>query len=68
MDVIVNGRPCALAAGATVRAAVVAAGAGGDERGVAVAVDGAVVPRRAWDETPLESGSRVEVLRATAGG
>jgi sulfur carrier protein len=68
MDVIVNGRRCALGDGATVRAAIVAAGAGSDERGVAVALDGAVVPRSAWDETPLESGSRVEVLRATAGG
>jgi sulfur carrier protein len=68
VEVIVNGRPCAVDDGATVRAAVAAAGAAGDERGVAVAVDGAVVPRRAWDETPLESGSRVEVLRATAGG
>jgi sulfur carrier protein len=68
VEVIVNGRRCELHAAATVRTAVEAAGAGSDVRGVAVAFDGAVVPRRAWDETPLESGSRVEVLRATAGG
>ncbi|MFM7245967.1 MAG: sulfur carrier protein ThiS [Actinomycetota bacterium] len=63
-----NGRPLHLAAGATVRDVVAALGADPDERGVAVAVDGAVVPRSAWKETPLRADQRVEVVRATAGG
>jgi sulfur carrier protein len=37
-------------------------------RGVAVAVDGAVVPRSAWPETALADGQHVEVLRAVQGG
>jgi sulfur carrier protein len=37
-------------------------------RGVAVAVNGAVVPRSTWDGTPLRDGDRVEVLTAAQGG
>ncbi len=68
MRVTVNGDPRDLAADATVAAAVAAVGVRPDERGVAVAVDGAVVPRSAWPDTPLTPEARVEVLRATAGG
>lgn len=39
-----------------------------DGRGVAVAVDGEVVPRSRWDEVTLADGMRVEVLRAVQGG
>jgi sulfur carrier protein len=68
MRVTVNGREHELPAGATVRDAVVAAGAAADERGVAVALDGTVVRRLDWDATPLHETARLEVLRATAGG
>jgi sulfur carrier protein len=37
-------------------------------RGVAVALDGEVVPRGQWDATPLPEGARVEVLAAIQGG
>ena len=37
-------------------------------RGVAVAVDGEVVPRSEWGEFALSDGMRVEVLRAVQGG
>ena len=37
-------------------------------RGVAAAVDGAVVPRRAWPDTPLADGAVVEVVTAVQGG
>lgn len=37
-------------------------------RGVAVAVNGEVVPRSSWDEVRLEGSDRVEVLRAVGGG
>lgn len=39
-----------------------------DRRGVAVAVDGEVVPRSAWDEADLHDGARVEVVGAVQGG
>jgi sulfur carrier protein len=37
-------------------------------RGVAVAVDGEVVPRDQWSSTALDDGARVEVLAAIQGG
>jgi thiazole synthase len=37
-------------------------------RGLAVALDGEVVPRREWASTPLAEGGRVEVLAAIQGG
>lgn len=37
-------------------------------RGVAVAVDGEVVPRAAWEEFGLADDARVEVLTAMQGG
>jgi sulfur carrier protein len=39
-----------------------------DARGVAVAVEGAVLPRGRWAQTPLAHGQRVEVLTAAQGG
>ena len=37
-------------------------------RGIAAAVDGAVVPRRAWPDTPLADGTVVEIVTAVQGG
>lgn len=37
-------------------------------RGVAVALDGALVPRASWSATPLADGAGVEVLTAVQGG
>ena len=68
MTVEVNGNPVELGDFATVADAVDRSGAGGKRRGVAVAVDGEVVPRSAWTETALSEGQRVEVLEAIQGG
>jgi sulfur carrier protein len=37
-------------------------------RGVAVAVNGAVVPSREWAERILASGDRIEIVRPFGGG
>ena len=37
-------------------------------RGIAAAVDGEVVPRRAWPDTSLADGSVVEIVTAVQGG
>jgi thiazole synthase len=66
--VTLNGSPRELPEGSTVEAAVREAGANGDARGVAVAVDGEVVPRGRWAEVLLGEGQHVEVLRAVQGG
>ena len=41
---------------------------GADARGVAVALNGAVVPREAWRDTPIRPGDDVEIVRARQGG
>jgi len=38
------------------------------QRGIAVALNGEVVPRAAWNETPLHAGDNVEIVRARQGG
>ena len=37
-------------------------------RGVAVALNGTVVPRRDWGATPLAQGDVVEIVKPFAGG
>jgi len=38
------------------------------QRGIAVALNGSVVPRSAWSETELKPGDSVEIVRARQGG
>lgn len=38
------------------------------ERGIAVAVNGKVIPRAAWQQTPLRHGDGVEIVRVRQGG
>ncbi|WP_320672208.1 sulfur carrier protein ThiS [Patulibacter defluvii] len=64
--VIVNGEPRP-DAGRTVAELVAALGVRGG-RGIAVAVDGEVVPRGGWEQRTLRAGERVEVLGAIQGG
>jgi sulfur carrier protein len=68
MIVELNGKPLELRAGATVADAVIEAGANGERRGVAVAVDGEVIRRADWDDTRLRPDQHVEVVRAVQGG
>jgi len=68
MRVLLNGESREIVDGASVRDAVRAAGAPSEGRGVAVALDGEVVPRGRWDEEPLTEGQRVEVVQAVQGG
>ena len=66
--VLINGERRELPDGATVDAAVRESGAPDEGRGVAVAVDGEVVPRGAWAGTTLSEGQEIEVLHAVQGG
>jgi sulfur carrier protein len=65
--VTINGERRELGDGATIDVAVRAAGAP-DGRGVAVALDGEVVPRGEWATTEVREGQQVEVLHAVQGG
>ncbi len=66
--VTLNGERRVLPEGATVGDAVEESGAQDGGRGVAVAVDGEVVPRGEWERVRLVDGQQVEVLRAVQGG
>lgn len=52
----------------TTVAALVATRDIADGRGVAVALNGAVVPRGEWETTALHAGDVVEIVRALRGG
>ena len=65
--VTINGEPRDLGESATIETAVRAIGAP-DGRGVAVALDGEVVPRGEWATTEVREGQQVEVLHAVQGG
>lgn len=68
MRVLVNGADQVLPDAATVADAVAASGIEPARSGIAVAVDGEVVPRARWRETVLGDGQSVEVLQAVQGG
>jgi sulfur carrier protein len=52
----------------TVAAVVIASVEGDPSRGVAVALNGEVVPKREWERIDLAERDRVEILRAIGGG
>jgi sulfur carrier protein len=62
----INGEARELADGAHVLGALGVLGL--PQTGVAVAVDGEVVPKALWADTALADGARVEVLTAVQGG
>jgi sulfur carrier protein len=66
--IVLNGESSQLRAGETVAQLLLAMGLDRDARGVAVAVDGEVVPRASWGSVVLEQDARVEVLTAMQGG
>lgn len=53
--------------GGSVAAFIEARGMAG-KRGLAIAVNGAVVPARHWQETMLSAGDEVEIVRPFGGG
>jgi sulfur carrier protein len=66
MIVTVNGEERSLPAEATLASLV--EGLSAPSRGVAVALDGEVVPRGQWSATELRDGARIEVVAAIQGG
>jgi sulfur carrier protein len=66
MNVTVNGERWDIPAGTTVEQLV--GQLTGAPSGVAAAVNGEVLPRRAWAATPLADSDQVEVVTAVQGG
>lgn len=66
MHILINGESRTVEEGSTLDGVLRDYGVA--ERGVAVAVDGAVVPRASWPDTTLSRDARIEVLSAVQGG
>jgi sulfur carrier protein len=68
MTILLNGQSRELPAPGTPAVVLAELGLDPSVRGVAVAVDGEVVPRSQWSSLSLPDGARVEVLTAMQGG
>jgi sulfur carrier protein len=68
VTVIVNGRPAEVDPGETVAGLLAALGHPPAGPGIAVALNGEVVPRSAWSTTGLGDSDHLEVLGASQGG
>ena len=68
VTVTINGERRDLPAGATVASVIASLHNAPEGRGVAVAVEGEVVPRAQWPSTALHEGAKVEVVVAVQGG
>ena len=66
--ITVNGEPVQGRDGATIAELLSDLGVEPEARGVAVAVDGEVVPRGEWPARRVNEGERVEALSAMQGG
>jgi sulfur carrier protein len=66
--IVLNGQCTDLCAGAPLSLALERLGLSLQARGVAVAVDGEVVPRANWATYTLRAHARVEILSAMQGG
>lgn len=66
--IVLNGDTQEQGAGEPVSAVLARLGLGESARGVAVAIDGEVVPRAEWARLKIPEGAHVEVLTAMQGG
>jgi sulfur carrier protein len=66
--IAVNGEERPLPDDSTIRALLLDLDVEPGEKGVAVAVNGEVVPRQEWSSKGLTAGDRVELVRAVQGG
>jgi sulfur carrier protein len=66
--IVLNGDAVALQQGASLLDALARIGVDMGTTGVAVAVDGEVVPRTHWAAYALHEGARIEALTAMQGG
>jgi sulfur carrier protein len=68
LSVTINGEDRDLPAGTTVASVIASLHNAPEGRGVAVAVEGEVVPRGQWATTELHDGAAIEVVVAVQGG
>lgn len=68
MNVEINGAGVELTPRVTIREALRSIEVDPDQTGIAVAVNGRVVPRSGWDRTHVNDGDVIEVITAAQGG
>jgi sulfur carrier protein len=66
IPVVLNGEETLVALGSTLEDLVELAGV--DPKGIAIALDGEVVPRSRWSGFTVPPGAHVEIVTAAAGG
>ena len=67
VGILVNGEEAPLSV-ATLSDLLVEKSVDGDQKGIAIALNGQVIPRAAWPATKLRPGDSVEIVRARQGG
>ena len=68
MKIILNGEPRQITDGLDVRDMLAAIDLDPEQKGIAVAVNAAVVPRGDWASTQISEGDQVDVIHAVQGG
>jgi len=66
--IVLNGNPSEVTPGEGLLTVLERLGVEAGAGGVAVALDGRVVPRSEWESVKLHDGARLEVLTAMQGG
>lgn len=64
--VVLNGEPTLVAPGCTLDDLIEVVGV--ERKGVAIALDGEVVPRSRWEGLVVPPGGHIEIVTAAAGG
>ncbi len=65
MNYFVNNKPISTEA---TNLGVLAAELALPEKGVAVAIEGKMIPRTLWEQTPLSEGIHIVIIKAACGG
>jgi sulfur carrier protein len=68
MELIINGQARTIEAANIAQLLAAELDEGHSRRGIAVAVNGEVVPRTEWETARIHAGDRVEIVRALPGG
>ena len=68
MKLILNGETIETADGQTLGGLLKTLGIAADTKGVAIAVNEVVIPKRKWDSTGLNADDAIEIIQAVQGG
>jgi sulfur carrier protein len=68
MELTINGEKKTIEKADTLEDVMASLGFSPETRGVAAALNGAVVPRSQWKSTRIRSGDAIEVIHAVQGG